>query len=281
VKRISSACVAAAVALALATPVLAQAPDAVVLVARAGRYVSTFTSIFSNVVAEELYEQESSWNRGGQRRDLKSDFLLVLPPDSTLWMPFRDVFEVDGRAVRDRQDRLTKILLEPTQSALDRANKIAQESARYNIESSMKRTINNPLLALAFIQTEYQPRFRYSVERLDPAAGATVWIVGFREEARPTAIRGAFDKDMPVTGRFWINEPDGRVIRSEVSVEDPSVGARITTDFRQDERFKIDVPIRMSEVYRLINGRVVTGVATYGRFRRFGVSTDEHIDQPR
>jgi hypothetical protein len=37
----------------------------------------------------------------------------------------------------------------------------------------------------------------------------------------------------------------------------------------------------MSEIYRLINGRVVTGTATYGRFRRFGVSTDEKIDEPR
>ncbi len=279
--RIIGAGIAAIVALAMAIPVRAQTPDIGVLVARAGRYVSTFVGSFSNVVAEEKYEQESVWNRGGQRRELRSDFLLVLPPDSTMWVPFRDVFEVDGRPVRDRQERLTKTLLEPTKSALDRAHQIAQEGARYNVENSMKRTINNPLLALAFIQTEFQLRFRYSLERRDEAEGPSVWIVDFREEARPTAIKGAFDKDMPVRGRFWINEPDGRVIRSEVSIEDPSVGARITTDFQQDERFGIDVPIRMSEIYRLINGRVVTGVATYGRFRRFGVSTDEKVDTPR
>ena len=219
--------------------------------------------------------------RGGQRRELKSDFLLVLPPDSAVWVPFRDVFEVDGRAVRDRQERLTSILLQPTASAMERANRIAQESARYNIEAGMKRTINNPLLALAFIQDDYRPRFSFTVDRLDPAAGPGVWIVEYREEARPTAIKGAFDKDLPVRGRYWISEADGRVIRSEMSIEDPSVGAKITTDFQQDERFKIDVPVRMSEIYRLINGRTLTAVATYGRFRRFGVSTDEKIDDPR
>jgi hypothetical protein len=259
----------------------AQTPAALELVGRAGRYVSTFIDTFSNVVAEETYVQESIWTRGGQRRELKSDFLLILPPDSSVWVPFRDVFEVDGRPVRDRQERLTKTLLQPTKSALERAYQIAQEGARYNIEASMKRTINNPLLALAFVQAEAQPRFRYSLDRRDPAEGPGVWIVEYREDAHPTFIKGAFDKDMPVKGRYWINEADGRIIRSEVSVEDPSVGAKITTDFQQDDRFKIDVPVRMSEVYRLINGRVVTGVATYGRFRRFGVSTDEKIDEPR
>jgi hypothetical protein len=268
-------------ALAIAAPAAAQPPSAFELVGRAGRYVSTFIDTFSNVVAEETYEQESTWTRGGQRRELKSDFLLILPPDSTVWIPFRDVFEVDGRPVRDRQERLTKTLLQPTKSALDRAYQIAQEGARYNIEASMKRTINNPLLALAFVQTEAQARFRYSTDRQDPAEGAGVWIVEYREEAHPTFIKGAFDKDLPVHGRYWINQSDGRIIRSEVNVEDPSVAAKITTDFQQDDRFKIDVPIRMSEIYRLINGRVVTGTATYGRFRRFGVSTDEKIDEPR
>jgi len=267
--------------LAIAAPAAAQPPSAFELVGRAGRYVSTFIDTFSNVVAEETYEQESTWTRGGQRRELKSDFLLILPPDSTVWIPFRDVFEVDGRPVRDRQERLTKTLLQPTKSALDRAYQIAQEGARYNIEASMKRTINNPLLALAFVQTEAQSRFRYSVDRQDSAEGAGVWIVEYKEEARPTFIKGAFDKDLPVHGRYWINQSDGRIVRSEVNVEDPSVAAKITTDFQQDDRFKIDVPIRMSEIYRLINGRVVTGTATYGRFRRFGVSTDEKIDEPR
>lgn len=269
------------VALAVAVPAPAQTPTATDLVRLAGRYVGTFIDTFSNVVAEETYEQESSYTRGGQRRELKSDFLLILPPDSTVWVPFRDVFEVDGRPVRDRQERLTKTLLQPTKSALERAYQIAQESARYNIEASMKRTINNPLLALAFVQSEAQLRFRYSIDRQDPAEGAGVWIVEYKEEARPTYIKGAFDKDLPVHGRYWINQPDGRIIRSEVIVEDPSVGAKITTDFKQDDRFKIDVPIRMSEIYRLTNGRVVTGTATYGRFRRFGVSTDEKIDAPR
>src|ERR1700732_3120853 len=85
--------------------------------ARAGRYVGQFIERFSNVVAEERYVQDTLGNLqafalGGRgttprlptrsaHRELKSDFLRVKigPLD---WLPFRDVFEVDGKPIRDR-----------------------------------------------------------------------------------------------------------------------------------------------------------------------------------
>ena len=74
---------------------------------------------------------------------LRSDFLLV-KIDNRRWLPFRDVFERDGRPVRDRQDRLTKLFLGgATNSALVQAEKIMNESARYNIGNGT-RTINVP-----------------------------------------------------------------------------------------------------------------------------------------
>jgi hypothetical protein len=282
---IGRACGLALVSIAwLARTLSAQTPTADDLVTRASGYVEVFIGRFSNVVAEERYLQENttgSTSRAGQRRELKSDFLLILPPDSALWIPFRDVFEVDGRPVRDREERLTKILLQPTSSALERANQIAQESARYNLDAQVKRTINNPLLALAFIQGDNRRRFRYEIERRDAAEGSDVWIVASREQSRPTLIRGAFDKDLPAKGRYWIDGGSGRVIRTEVVFEDPSISATLTTDFRRDDRFGIDVPVSMRELYRLTGGREVTGIATYGRFRRFGVSTEEQVDTPR
>jgi len=75
---------------------------------RAGQYVSTFTERFSNVVAEERYEQH--WlGQGGRpmgHRELTSEFLLAKVTDGVGWVPYRDVFEVDGKAVRDRDARL-------------------------------------------------------------------------------------------------------------------------------------------------------------------------------
>jgi hypothetical protein len=41
------------------------------------------------------------------------------------WLAYRDVFEVDGRQVADRPDRLLKILVESPQADFDQARRIA------------------------------------------------------------------------------------------------------------------------------------------------------------
>src|SRR3954469_6485134 len=89
------------------------------IVARASRYIDGFIQDFSNVVAEERYVQESAYPH--RRRELVSDFLLVTPPGSIGRYQFRDGREVDGAAVRDRRDRLTKLFLDAPVDALARA----------------------------------------------------------------------------------------------------------------------------------------------------------------
>jgi hypothetical protein len=272
----------------------AQAPSAAALVSAAGRYALTFADDFSSVVAEEDYVQDSSTGRLGQNRgtagrgkpahrELKSDFLLVEPPGESSWLPFRDVFEVDGEAVRDRNQRLERLFLGGSADAVAKANEIAKESARYNL-GEMTRTVNNPVLVLAFLQPDFQPHFTFALDRQDPEAGADVWIVTYRETGRPTFIRAAYDRDMPAHGRVWIEAATGRVLRTELNLEDNSVVAQITTRFALAEGFRIAVPSEMREEYTL--GAAVrqqqrlTGIATYGRFRRFNVQADEDVALP-
>ena len=78
-----------------------------------------------------------------EHRELLSDFLLVKLPGRRLSIPFRDVLEVDGREVGDREARLTRLFLQPAPDALTRAREIAAESARYNI-GRVVRTVNLP-----------------------------------------------------------------------------------------------------------------------------------------
>jgi formylglycine-generating enzyme required for sulfatase activity len=268
----------------------AQTIDLDTLITRANRYVGEFVYRFANVVAEETYLQETVVSRsnlisgagtmqgmttGGSRRNLKSDFLLVRLPESEDYFPFRDVFEVDGALVRDREQRLTKLFIESRAGALEQAQKITLESARYNI-GSLSRTFNNPIIALAFLQTTARPRFRYSLERQDRTAGANVWIVGYREQTRPTVIKGQRGRDIPARGQFWIDADTGRVLKTELTLNDPAVVATLTTTYRGDDRFQIDVPVEMKEQYAFGGSRVL-GTATYGRFRRFDVTTDETL----
>ena len=279
-------------ALAAGSALRAQGPDVdrisvELLLGRAGWYVLEFLDKFSNVVSEETYIQDSSVpmqsaaliGRAGstsRNRILKSDFLLVSVDSAQDWIPFRDVFQVDAQPIRDREQRLTRLFLKPSEDTLEQARRIQEESSRYNL-GNMRRTVNNPVLAMVVVQADFHHRFKYSLGKLDPKVGPGVWIIDYKEEARPSMIRGRSDLDLFAHGRVWIEAENGRVMKTEVLLEQPSLRARITTSFRFDERFGIAVPYEMQEEYKFDNGTKVTAVATYDRFRRFDVSTDENL----
>jgi formylglycine-generating enzyme required for sulfatase activity len=281
-----------AVVLALVT-IAAQSPPPIdVILERAGRYVSSFFERFSSVVAEEHYVQDTMGNlpsvalggRGSiqagvrsRHRELKSDFLLVKIGPADL-LPFRDVFEVDGSAVRDREQRLQKLFLQSKSDALAQAAQIANESSRYNI-GALQRTINTPILTLSYLQPDTQDRSKFSLGKRDPSAGENIWIVEFRETARPTHVRGLRDLDIPSTGRYWIDVNSGRVLKTELTLDTQGVRARLTASFHLDERVQMDVPFEMREQYYLDRGQV-TGTATYTRFRKFDVNADESFHNP-
>ena len=258
------------------------------LLGRGGWYIFDFIEKFSNVVSEETYIQDSSApmqnsaaliGRAGntaRNRILKADFLLVSVSTARDWVPFRDVFEVDGAPLRDRDSRLARLFLKPSEDSLEQAHRIQDESSRYNL-GNMRRTINNPVLGIVILQSDFQQRFRYSLGKLDPKMGPGVWIIDYKEEARPSFIRGRSDLDLFAHGRLWIEADTGRLMKTEVLLEQPTLRAKITTSFRFDDRFGIAVPYEMQEEYKFDNGIKVTAVATYDRFRRFDVSTEDTL----
>jgi hypothetical protein len=278
--------------LAAGTCLGAQDPDAdrislELLLGRGGWYVIDFIEKFSNVVSEETYLQDSSVpmqsamllgrpGAGARNRSLKSDFLLVSVSSAQDWVPFRDVFEVDGQVIRDRDSRLARLFLKPSENSLEQANRIQDESSRYNL-GNMRRTVNNPVLGIVMLQSDFQQRFHYSLGKMDPKVGAGIWIIDYKEEARPSFIRGRSDLDLFAHGRLWIEAETGRLMKTEVLLDQPTLRARITTSFRFDGRFGIAVPYEMQEEYKFDNGIKVTAVATYDRFRRFDVSTEDTL----
>lgn len=285
-----------AIALLAGGAVRAQLVPLDVALARTASYVETFIDRFGHVVSEERYRQESvpplrASQLGGrgsipnlpptERRTLRSDFLLIKPEASADWYPFRDTFEVDGQAVRDRENRLTKLFLRsPTDSSLEQARLIAQESSRYNV-GDVIRTINNPLIALAFLERAYQKRFSFTYAEADTTFGSAVWVVEYREQERPTLIRGENNSNLPTRGRSWIDLETGHVHKTEFVVDAPLITARVSTTFKQDARLGILVPAEMIEEYRPAAGGRISGRATYGRFRQFAVKTDERIEVGR
>jgi VWFA-related protein len=283
-------------------PLHGQEPSLATVMERVAGYATIFQRRLSNIVAEERYVQDvTHLNLAPGRfaaeshRELRSDVLLVQPSGTDRYVEFRDVFEVDGRPVRDRQDRLTTLFLEPTASAEARIQRINRESARYNI-GNIERTINTPTLPLLFLLPQNQSRFRFtrstrnapalarstSTPRNAASASFTVpadaWVVDYEEVQRPTLIRTTQGLDLPARGRFWTDLGTGRVLMSELITEDPAVRATIDVGFQWDPIVGLMVPAEMRERYEgRRDGAVIEGNASYGKVRQFQVRATERL----
>jgi hypothetical protein len=279
-----------------AGPVHAQRqPTLATVLDRAAAYVADFHLQLSGVVAEERYVQEvkAFANRPGRltnpvRSELLSDLLLVKPTGGGEWTEFRDVFEVNGLAVRDRRDRLTHLFLDGSPSSREQIGRILEESSRFNI-GEIARNINTPVFALQILERAKQPRFRFkrtndrvpatlAQDASVPGAfrtGTEVWTVEFAEKEPGTLIRTDRMKDLPSRGRFWIDPETGRVLMSELVAKNRQVTATVDVSYQSEPLVGFLVPVEMRENYRDRRGARVAGVAEYGRFRQFQVNVDE------
>jgi hypothetical protein len=266
----------------------ASGPTLAAVLAKAADYVTDYQSRLAGIVAEEHYRQNVT---GTQRRvagpprqfrELRSDLLLVKTGTGGGWLQFRDVFEVDRKPIRDRDQRLFKLFVGASADVTTQATAIQAESSRYNIGPIM-RTINMPVLALLFFDRSHQPHFEFekgkagNVKRFAGiAAEDDVWMIEYREDEKGTMVRGANDKDIPSHGRVWIDSATGRFLRTELISEDTEVRALIDVTYRAEEGLDLLVPAEMREVYELRRTQSrIDGRATYSRFRRFTVTTSE------
>jgi hypothetical protein len=259
---------------AVLTPAVAesQASKTDELMTKTADYVVQFVNQFTNVVAEETLVQETTVPR--RKRTMRSDFLLVRYPGDPLWQSFRDVAEVDGKPVRDKEERLTRLFLEPAASAIRRARELQEAGARFNLLDI--GTLNNPLMVLAFLQDIYRERFRFTLAGLDKKLGPTVRQVQFQEFKQPTLIKGDGNRDIPARGLVWIEEDTGRVVQTELRVGGRTSPISVITLYKFDDQLGINVPVEMRDWYPDGTGEL-RGVASYGRFRRFQVQTSEEV----
>ena len=279
-------------ALLLAATVLtrsftAQSPDSEVVVDKAADYVVDYTRDFVGIVAEEIYRQEV---RGAperdlrgyavdgprQKRDLKSDLLIVRGPASERWMQFRDVFEVDGRPIRDRAGRLAKLFLEPWASAQQQVRAINEESARYNI-GGISRDVNLPVLALSVLDPENRPWFMFTGRRKNESVPGGLWELEYREERGRTMIQTNRGRAMPARGKLVVEGGSGRILATELEADNDTVRAQITVTYRAEPAVGLFMPREMREKYVTEAGSTIEGRATYTKFRRYQVTVDQTL----
>lgn len=253
-------------------------------------YVAEFHKQLAGIVAEETYRQEitntsrfSNTTGLNPPRVLKSDLLLVKPSDADRYVELRDVYEVDGKPIRDRRSRLEPLLHDRSGASDTSIQSIIAESARYNI-GSIQRNINTPLMALQFLDASYQPRFKFThIDKTKPVfkndqdhvindapvfrVSTEMWTIEYEERRRNTVIRKPDGGDLPAHGRFWINPSNGSVLISEMIADGGGVIATVTVSYQSEPLMGFLVPVEMRESY-IRYGERISGRAEYSRFRQ-------------
>jgi len=252
------------------------------------RYAMNYEQRFALLAADELYVQElqrppnpgsnlSRSNPGGgmqaggaiNQQIIKSDFLLVqLGGDGEGWMPFRDAYEVKGRKLRDRNDRLLKLFTSNDKERFEKAARYSDDTNKHNL-GNVARTINIPTLAMMFLHPRVNERFEFTDGGEDNIGGRIVRKASYKEVARPTLIKTTRGRDLALTGFLWIDPLSGTVIKSELNAADPIVRCQVIVNFRRDEGLELWVPEKMEEYYKAYSGLDdILATATYTNVRR-------------
>ena len=274
--------------------------DLVPVLDRAARYVLDYERTFDDIAAEESYTQWSSNTRNTARtsareialtcsvsacrRQTKAEVVFVRLAGSVPWGTFRDVYEVDGQEVNDREGRLVELFSTSSPAgATQRARAILNESARYNIGPAI-RTINFPTLSLMFLHPRNQARFAWTRGGTRRFGNVEAVEVDFEEVSRPTIVDQNGHGDLPAEGRFWIDPARGTVVRAETkfTFEGRRARARVATQYRPEPRLAMWVPSEMREQYDDLPGTPdpvfhasSEAIARYSNFRRFTVAVEE------
>ena len=253
--------------------------EALRLVARAADYIAGYQREYSMLVAEENYIQSIK----GERQQIRSDLLLVRPERADGWVSFRDVFEVNGQLVRDREDRLRRLFLDPSTEAQAQLNLIKTESSRYNIGPA--RNINVPLFAMKYLEERNLWRGHFTLGGTRDVGGVVSTRIDFEETGRPTLVQLDMIQDLAAHGWFLIDPASGAVTgsRMEFKFIDGST-LEFIVRYGRDEMLGLWVPVDMTVILSRPSGAGSTdntvnadARATYSKFRRFQVKSETEI----
>jgi hypothetical protein len=253
------------------------------------RYVMNYEQQFALLLSEEHYVQElqrppnpgdnlSRSNPGGGMRAggamnvqaFKSDFLLVqLGMDGEGWMPFRDAFEVKGKKLRDRDDRLVKLFVANDKQAFDKAARFNEASSKHHL-GNVARTINIPTLGMMLLHPRVNERFEFTDGGEETINGRLLRKALYREAARPTLIKTTRGRDLALTGAIWIDPFSGTVVKTEMNAADPAVRCQVVVTFRRDDALEMWVPDRMDEYYKAaLAVDDILATATYTNVKKY------------
>lgn len=247
---------------------------------RAAGYLDTYERRFSAVVADETSTvvvvdvlptmpgvSQHMDDRTEQRRDYRAEAATISVGQGG-WVEFRDVYEVDHKAVRPNSQRLDQLFGRPMPALLAQARQVAAESATFEI--GLARDFNIPTVGLTYLSRANQGRSTFSVIGQETLDGQRTVVVAFHETATPSLIRSA-GQSVDTTGKFWILPDSGAVVQTNVlcrldkgPTDTLAWGVRVT--YGLDPALNLLLPKERAEA---LSNRAEQdhGHATYSHFR--------------
>jgi hypothetical protein len=259
-------------------------PDIAVneLVERATAYVEDYETKLSYLIASETYRQyEGTFGAGTQAqrgfptaatsrisRVMRGEFFLTFAPAARAWIAIRDVAEVDGKPVADRQD-LQALLHENSIGTV--AQELKEHNARFNI-GRVERNFNEPTFALQALERRNVSRFRFVLAGINRRGRTAVATLKFTEHDTPTLVVDGLDPNRAIfsSGEFSVEADTGRVHQTIVTFQDPTLNGQLATEYVLDSELALWLPSRFTENWIEPNG-MVTGDARYSDWHRFEV----------
>jgi len=271
--RVSAA--GSAIAAACLVPLLAQSPPAPLdtstkgLVATARKYVDEYEKNFAFIVADEWYQQVQRDQDGRIQleRVLKSEVFLTFLQADGEWIAVRDVIEVDGRTVTNR-DRLRDLLAKGGQFR-GVAKQVIDSNARYNI-GSVSRNFNEPTLPLLLFESRRAASVEFDRKKVSREGPLTLATLSFSERDSDTIVGGP-GGPAPAKGTFVIDAASGTVRETTFEIKHSDIRASLKTQYVRDPKLDLWLPATFSERYeRTKDAReVIECEAKYSNYRRF------------
>ena len=254
--------------LALLTLATAQAlPRTEVIVEAAVRYVAQYQRDFTYLVADEDCLQRVV--AGGVElrvRRTRGELFSTFVDQARTWISVRDVADVDGVAVPDR-DNVRALLTRESVASL--APRIAASNARFNI-GHVSRNFNEPTLALLLFAPTRRPDVAFDrgpSERTPD--GDSLMALRLRGRDGLAFVRGLNGR-VSVRGTAVVEPQSGRVHRTTLTIEDGQVEAVLETTYAFDSHVQLWVPVMFDERYTARRDDEATLVhTTLGNYRRY------------
>lgn len=262
---------AVAIILAGAAPLAALAaapaqkdPPVADLLRAGGEYLATYALKISGVTLEEEYTLlDVSGGRMSTAQRLNSDVVLLNLSGRVLAL--RDAYAIDSNPLKQRQPRITALLVKPTAAAWEQAEAYAGESFRY-LQDDLIAKSNDPTLALQFVAPANQARVTYKIDGRKRMDGVEVLGLRFQEpKTQDASYIIATPGKAAASGRLWVDPATGRILRTELSLQSETESARIDVLYGRDPALDLWFPKQMVDLYDI---REPTGSNSY-RTRSF------------